>query len=80
MCNLSKGILDDGIQIGRAEGRAEGRVEGRAEERARNVQMFAKGAGLSYETVMDLLGIMEPEERRRCLSLLSQESLQGQEK
>ena len=80
MCNLSKGILDDGIQIGRAEGRAEGRVEGRAEERARNVQMFAKGAWLSYETVMDLLGIMEPEERRRCLSLLSQESLQGQEK
>ncbi len=39
-----------------------------------------KAAGLSYETVMDLLGIMEPEERRRCLSLLSQESLQGQEK
>ena len=34
MCNLSQGIKEDGIAIGREKGRAEGRAEGRVEGRA----------------------------------------------
>lgn len=44
MCNLSQGIKEAGIEIGRAEGRLEGRLEGRAEGLAEGLaEGFAEG-------------------------------------
>ena len=44
MCNLSQGLVEEGIAKGIVEGRAEGIVEGRAEERAGIIiKMYNKG-------------------------------------
>ena len=75
MCNLSQGVLEDGIRIGHAKGHAEGRAEGRAEERKtqnlKSILAIAKNIGVSYEKAMDLLEITDQAERQRYLDQLT---------
>ncbi len=70
MCNLSQGVLEDGIRIGRAEGRAEGRDEGRAERGLEAVRAVAESLGVPYEKAMDILKITDQTERQRYLDQL----------
>lgn len=70
MCNLSQGVLEDGIRIGRAEGRAEGRDEGRAERGLEAVRAVAESLGVPHEKAMDILKITDQAERQRYLEQL----------
>lgn len=75
MCNLSKGIAEDGIKKGRmqgrAEGRAEGKVEGKAEGRAAAVTALMKNMKLSAQEAMEILEIPLGE-REAVLTLIQQ--------
>ena len=69
MCNLSKGVEDRGIAIGRKKGREEGREEGRENEKkatARRLQkmgmpieVIAQSVDRNMETVMQWLSETE---------------------
>ena len=69
MCNLSKGVEDRGIAIGRKKGREEGRKEGREHEKkatARRLQkmgmpieLIAQSVDRNMETVMQWLSEAE---------------------
>lgn len=67
MCNLSQGVLEDGIRIGRAEGRDEGRAERGLEA----VRAVAESLGVPYEKAMDILKITDQAERQRYLDQLT---------
>lgn len=67
MCNLSQGVLEDGIRIGRVEGRAEERKT----QNLKSIQAIAKNIGVSYEKAMDLLEITDQAERQRYLDQLT---------
>lgn len=75
MCNLSQGVLEDGIRIGRAEGHAKGRAEGRSEGRAErgleDIRAVAESIGVPYEKAMDILKITDQAERQRYLDQLT---------
>lgn len=79
MCNLSQGVLEDGIRIGRAEGHAKGRAEGRAEGRSEgraergleDIRAVAESIGVPYEKAMDILKITDQAERQRYLDQLT---------
>ena len=74
MCNLSQGIKEDAIAIGRAEGHAEGRAKGHAEGRASelltNIERLQSKMNLTIQEALDILGktISEYEDAKRMLS------------
>lgn len=73
MCNLSQGIKEDAIAIGRAEGHAEGRAEGHAEGRASelltNIERLQAKMNLTIQEALDILGktISEYEDAKRMV-------------
>lgn len=52
MCNLSEGIEQKGIEIGRTEGRIEGRIEGRAEGRAEERENGLKSLVTALKSIL----------------------------
>lgn len=62
MCNLSKGVLEDGIAIGKAEGKAEGIAIGKAEGKVEGIAIGkAEGIAIGVEqtTLAALNSIMK---------------------
>lgn len=85
MCNLSQGILEEGIQRGRKETLAEAeakiqaerdkaRAELQAERETHNlttIQAISASLGVPYEKAMDILKITDQAERQRYLDQLT---------
>ena len=65
MCNLSKGVREDG----RVEGRAEGEAQGKLKERLKNVNAIMDSLKVSALDAMKILKI-SPEEQQELLPLL----------
>lgn len=57
MCNLSKGIRDEGI----AKGIAQGMILGEEKKQLENIQKMVKNLGISIEKAMAVLEIPESE-------------------
>lgn len=74
MCNLSQGILEEGIQRGRKETLAEAEAKIQAEREAHNlttIQAISASFGVPYEKAMDILEITDQAERQRYLDQLT---------
>lgn len=69
MCNLSQGIKEDAIAIGRAEGRAKGHAEGRASELLTNIERLQSKMNLTIQEALDILGktISEYEDAKKMV-------------
>ena len=65
MCNLSKGVREDG----RAEGRAEGEAIGELKERLKNVKALMKNFKVNAQEAMKILEVPS-EEQQKLLPLL----------
>ena len=59
MCNLSKGVREQGVAEGLAKGRVEGRAEGVAETTLTSIRNLMETLGLSLDAAMAALKIPE---------------------
>lgn len=69
MCNLSQGVLQEGIEIGLERGIEQGLEQGLERGVARSVGALMKSMGLSMEQAMDALNVFG-DQRERCAKLL----------
>ena len=69
MCNLSKGIREEGEAIGIAKGEAIGVAKGELKERLKNVKALMDSLKVSALDAMEILKF-SPEEQQKLLPLL----------
>ncbi|MDO5786979.1 MAG: hypothetical protein Q4P09_04640 [Phascolarctobacterium sp.] len=69
MCNLSKGIREEGEAIGIAKGEAIGVAKGELKERLKNVKALMDSLKVSALDAMEILKF-SPEERQKLLTML----------
>lgn len=72
MCNLSKGVWEKGMEVGRKEGMEVGRKEGAAQNMLNSIKNLMEGMGWTVEQAMAALKVSEAD-RPKYLELLGRQ-------